>query len=65
MERLAKLGKHHGCDEFVTTEKDEVKLDASLRPRLKAVAPLRFARLTVEIENEGAALSQLVSLLRV
>jgi tetraacyldisaccharide 4'-kinase len=65
MERLAKLARRHGCDQFVTTEKDEVKLDASLRLQLNAVAPLRTAALTVEIENEAAAMSQLVSLLRV
>jgi len=65
MERLAKLAKRHGCDEFVTTAKDEVKLDASLRPQLNAVAPLRIAALTLEIENQSEAVSQLVSLLRV
>jgi tetraacyldisaccharide 4'-kinase len=65
MERLTKLARRHGCDEFVTTAKDEVKLDASLRFRLNAVAPLRTAALTVEIKNEGAAVSQIVSLLRV
>jgi tetraacyldisaccharide 4'-kinase len=65
IERLTKLAKRHGCDEFVTTAKDEVKLDASLRLQLNAVAPLRIAALTVQIENESAAVSQLVSLLRV
>jgi tetraacyldisaccharide 4'-kinase len=65
MERLVKLARRHGCDEFVTTAKDEVKLDAAMRLRLNAVAPLRTAALTVEIEDEGAAVSQLVSLLRV
>jgi tetraacyldisaccharide 4'-kinase len=65
IERLVKLARRHGCDEFVTTAKDEVKLDASLRLQLNAVAPLRTAALTVEIENEAAAVSQLVSLLRV
>jgi tetraacyldisaccharide-1-P 4'-kinase len=65
VERLVKLARRRGCDEFVTTAKDEVKLDASLRLQLNAVAPLRIAALTVEIENEDAAVSQLVSLLRV
>jgi tetraacyldisaccharide-1-P 4'-kinase len=65
MERLAKLARRHGCDEFVTTAKDEVKLDAAMRLQLNAVAPLRTAALTVEIEDQGAAVSQLVSLLRV
>jgi tetraacyldisaccharide 4'-kinase len=65
MERLAKLARRHGCDQFVTTEKDEVKFDASLRLQLNAVAPLRTAVLTIQIENEGEAVGQLVSLLRV
>ncbi len=64
MDRLAKLARRHGCDEFVTTAKDEVKLDAAMRLQLNAVAPLRTAALTVEIEDEGAVVSQLVSLLR-
>jgi tetraacyldisaccharide 4'-kinase len=56
IERLAKLGRLAGCDGFVTTAKDEVKLDPAMRSRLNAVAPLSTATLTVEIEDEPAAL---------
>jgi tetraacyldisaccharide 4'-kinase len=63
MERLAKLAKRHGCDEIVTTAKDDVKLDVSLRRQLDAVAPLRLAELTLEIRNEAAALGDLVAML--
>ncbi len=49
---MAELGRRHGCDAFVTTAKDEVKLDAAMRLRLEAVAPLRIASLVVEMEDE-------------
>jgi tetraacyldisaccharide 4'-kinase len=56
IERLAKLGRRAGCDAFVITAKDEVKLDTAMRSRLNAVAPLFTAALTVELEDERAAL---------
>jgi tetraacyldisaccharide 4'-kinase len=59
IERLAELGRRHRCDAFVTTAKDEVKLDASMRLRLNVVAPLRIASLVVELEDEAAVLAQL------
>jgi tetraacyldisaccharide 4'-kinase len=65
IERLAKLGQRHGCDAFVVTAKDEVKLDAAMRLRLNAVAPLRTATLTVELQDESAVLGQLLELLRI
>jgi tetraacyldisaccharide 4'-kinase len=65
IERLAKLGQRHGCDAFVITGKDEVKLDAAMQQRLNAVAPLRTAALTVELEDESAVLGQLRELLRI
>ena len=65
MERLAKLGQRHGCDAFVVTGKDEVKLDAAMRLRLNVVAPLRTATLTLELEDESAVLGQLLELLRI
>jgi tetraacyldisaccharide 4'-kinase len=65
MERLAKLGQRHGCDAFVVTGKDEVKLDAAMRLRLNAVAPLLTATLTVELEDESAVLGRLLELLRI
>jgi tetraacyldisaccharide 4'-kinase len=59
IDRLAELGRQVGCDAFVTTAKDEVKLDAAMRSRLNTVAPLRIAALTVEIADENAALDDM------
>ena len=61
IDRLAELGRRHGCDAFVTTAKDEVKLDAAMRLRLNTVAPLRIASLVVELEDEAAVLAQLAA----
>jgi tetraacyldisaccharide 4'-kinase len=57
IERLAMLGRRAGCDAFVITAKDEVKLDPAMRSRLNAVAPLSTAALTVELEDEQGALN--------
>jgi tetraacyldisaccharide 4'-kinase len=56
---LAELGRRVGCDAFVTTAKDEVKLDAAMRLRLNTVAPLHTVALTVEIEDQKAALDDM------
>ena len=61
IDRLAELGRRHRCDAFVTTAKDEVKLDATMHQRLNAVAPLRIASLVVEMEDEGEVLAHLSS----
>lgn len=63
MEKLVKLCRHECCEEFVTTEKDAVRLDAELLSQLTAVAPLRVTRLSLEIEDEDAAMQQLTALL--
>ena len=63
IDRLASLGT--GCDGFVTTAKDEVKLDAALQARLARVAPLYTAQLTVELEDESAVLRQLSARLQI
>ena len=59
IDRLAELGRRHRCDAFVTTAKDEVKLDAAMCLRLNAVAPLRITSLVVELEDEEAVRSHL------
>ena len=59
IDRLAELGRRLGCDGFVITAKDEVKLDAAMRLRLNQVAPLQTAALTVELEDEGAVLDHM------
>jgi tetraacyldisaccharide 4'-kinase len=63
IDRLADLARRVGCDGFVTTAKDEVKLDAAMRSRLNTVAPLQIAALTVEMEDEKAALDDMRKLL--
>jgi tetraacyldisaccharide 4'-kinase len=59
IDRLAELGRRLGGDAFLITAKDEVKLDAAMRSRLNAVAPLYTAALTVEIEDEEAVLGRM------
>jgi tetraacyldisaccharide 4'-kinase len=59
IDRLAQLGRQVGCDGFVTTAKDEVKLDAAMRSRLNTVAPLQTAALTVQVEDERAVLDDM------
>jgi tetraacyldisaccharide 4'-kinase len=61
VERIVRLGKN--CDAFVTTAKDAVKVDPSMRQKLTTAAPLHTATLAVEIEDEAAVLAQLRALL--
>jgi tetraacyldisaccharide 4'-kinase len=63
IDHLAELGERVGCDAFVITAKDEVKLTAAMRARLIAVAPLLTAALRVEIADEPVAVAQLLSLM--
>jgi len=59
IDRLAALGQRLGCDGFVVTAKDEVKLDSAMRSRLNEVAPLHTAELTVTLEDPAAALDHM------
>jgi tetraacyldisaccharide 4'-kinase len=59
IDRLAALGQRLGCDGFVVTAKDEVKLDSAMRFRLNEVAPLHTAELTVTLEDPAAALDHM------
>lgn len=65
MGRLTGLGRGLGCDAFVTTAKDGVKLDARMREQLNEVAPLHTAELTVALVEEDTVLRQLSALLRI
>jgi tetraacyldisaccharide 4'-kinase len=65
IDRLAELGRRRGCDAFVLTGKDEVKLDAAMRLRLNVVAPVHTAALAVEMEDKNAVVGQLLALLRI
>jgi tetraacyldisaccharide 4'-kinase len=64
MDRLAELGRRHRCEAFVTTAKDEVKLNPAMCLQLNAVAPLRIASLVVELEDEDSVRSELSALLQ-
>jgi tetraacyldisaccharide 4'-kinase len=59
IDQLAALGRRLGCDGFVTTAKDEVKLDPAMRAGLNAVAPLHIAELTVALHDPAAALDRM------
>jgi tetraacyldisaccharide 4'-kinase len=60
MERVARLGQRLGCDAFVTTAKDAVKLESGMRAQLNAVAPLYTAELTIELMEEEVCVRRLV-----
>jgi len=59
IDRLAELGRRLRCDGFLTSAKDDVKLDAAMRTRLNAVAPLQTAQLTVELEEPETVLGHM------
>jgi tetraacyldisaccharide 4'-kinase len=63
MDRIAQAGKQLGCDAFVTTEKDAVKLSPGLHARLAKVAPMHAVRLAVEFENEARLMKDLLGML--
>jgi tetraacyldisaccharide 4'-kinase len=63
IERLIASLRHHKAESFVTTEKDEARLTREQRANLNEVAPLRVARLEVSLEDEGAAVQQLLGLI--
>jgi tetraacyldisaccharide 4'-kinase len=56
IERLARLGEQLGCDAFLTTRKDQIKLDAGMQSRLCAVARLEVVGLSVELADPDSAL---------
>ena len=60
---LVEMGRQHGADALVTTEKDLVRLTPELRQRLEGAAPLHAARLTVRLRDEGAAMEGLMAML--
>jgi tetraacyldisaccharide 4'-kinase len=59
IDRLVQLGSRLGCDAFVTTAKDDVKLNEEFRSRLRAIAPLEIAELTVDLEDPDQALDRM------
>ncbi|HEV2272855.1 MAG TPA: tetraacyldisaccharide 4'-kinase [Acidobacteriaceae bacterium] len=63
MQELSRRAARLGCAQFVTTEKDAIKLGSELRNVLAETAPLRVVKLVVELADEDAAVEQLGTLL--
>lgn len=61
--RLIAMARSYGAHSFVTTEKDAVRLSDKQRGQLEKIAPLHIARLEVSLEDEGAVVRRLRSLL--
>ncbi len=64
LELLIRLGMQHNAACFLTTEKDDVRLTAGQRKRLKEATPLLTAKLSVELVDEEGVLSALEGNLR-
>ena len=58
---LAALAQRYGADATLTTEKDWVRLRPEQRQTLEAAAPLRAARLTVNLADEPAILDAVLA----
>lgn len=64
IEAISSLGKRVGCDHFVTTEKDVIRLEAAMKARLERVAPLVTAGLSVEIAEEDRVAEEVAAFLK-
>ena len=62
MRRLAVMAAEGKASAFVTTEKDEVKLNGPLRSHLERVAPVLIVRLRIELRDEQAAVEEILRL---
>jgi tetraacyldisaccharide 4'-kinase len=63
IDAILKLAQNTGASLCITTEKDAVRLTAAQRASLAAAVHLEPARLEVSLENEPAAVQQLLALL--
>lgn len=59
LEGLVRAADECNADGFLTTEKDEMRLDAGLRAILEKRAPLSAGRLEVSIDGEGEMMASL------
>jgi len=59
MERIVEVGRQLSATGFVTTEKDNVKLTATMRERLETLGPLMVVELKAEFADVGAVISVL------
>lgn len=64
IERLGMAAQNSGATCFVTTEKDHVRLEPSLRANLERQLPLVVAGLEVRLRDEEGSLAWIESLLR-
>jgi tetraacyldisaccharide 4'-kinase len=60
IDELVKAAKEVEANAFVTTEKDAVRLDASLLKKLEAAAPVRIVKLEVLLRDEASVIQQLL-----
>jgi tetraacyldisaccharide 4'-kinase len=59
MERILEVGRQLNATGFVTTEKDNVKLTATMRERLETLGPLMVVGLEAEFADPNAVVSAL------
>lgn len=59
--RLLRARRKHGCDGFLTTEKDWVRMSPEQRAALAAEGALGVVRLSVEFDDEQAVRAQLAA----
>ncbi len=59
VERILEVGRQLNATGFVTTEKDHVKLTATMRERLETMGPLLVVQLEAEFSDENAVMSAL------
>ena len=59
MERILEVGRQLNATGFVTTEKDNVKLTATMRERLETLGPLMVVGLEAEFADANAVVSAL------
>lgn len=59
MEQILKVGRQLNATGFVTTEKDSVKLTATMRERLETLGPLMVVGLEAEFADANAVMSVL------
>jgi tetraacyldisaccharide 4'-kinase len=57
---LQALGREHGAEAFLTTEKDLVRISPEQRKQLESTAPLLAAKLIVRLRDEAAAVAELL-----
>jgi tetraacyldisaccharide 4'-kinase len=59
--RLAQICKETRAEAFLTSEKDAVKLDATLLAELERAAPVRVVRLVLSLRDEERIVAQLLA----